>query len=932
MKLQRRLGLIVSVLLLLAGAVLALSACGGSDYEIDYEIWYYSTTESGQQVRYSIACTLTTDKDEGNVLDSRGYTIAPPFGYTFGGYRLRDGTKIFDSELRQVEGVELDRNIREIYPIWIPKIYTFLFVEKEVDGRLYVNDDYTFTLQYEDYFSKETVNHYQIPSTDPSKACVGWYANPNYPGYLAIDYNGDRSFQGLFAADRPDTYFKHESSYIDENGTRHDGLFVFLRPVFDYQKQQITIDYRTSGVTNLTLQANDGQPLPDLSEHKRPMNAPSGKVVYGFSTSPDEYIPHTGNVSGPLTLYAIWEGYETVNLHYGEHSSQLTVYEISPNILTVPDSVLEQMSNYTFGGWYDNEGCTGTPYTTLTYGLTQTDYYAKWIPLTYSLTFNTKGGEEMADGSYVYGEGNRLPIPEKANSKFLGWCLDEGLQTTPFFEMPSDASGSYTLYAKWEESRAISTKEELLAIAANPAGGYYLTNDINLEGEAWTPIPAFSGTLEGNGYAIKNFSLQTSSAADGYAFIVENRGQIKNLTLKDFSVGYYNVKYAGILVAKNYGDIQSCHILSRAEDTTACAIEYSISHNSGRDHLPALNYFIGGIASYNDALGSISGCTVSTPIKITHYAQNTADGIERYATDIFHCGSICGQNKGVIRNSSAAREIDITGSAFCDNGRYNTLLKGELQITEYFRFGGIVGSNEEGATVLGCHASVKLAGSVTANTSKNDYVFLRATFGGVVGLNHGDVTTSYSENAEIRGNFTQQVLDKVGLGGLVGQNGGTGKIANCYTENFKSLARNITTGGLVGNNLGLVQTSYVLDAVLSVEGTANNWFIGGFVGYNHTTASVRNCLVRATLDLVAHTALSQQFAGDNVGVLMSCHYSDGSRLLVTSQEQALIPDANTPAKEDASLFSQDFLTEDLYWSETVWQIDGENPPTLIGNP
>ncbi len=913
MKKTTKIFTIIALICLLACLAGILTACG-SRFEVSYQYWYYHTNSDGSLSRYSLLGKLSTDNAEDNVLAEDLTILAPPVGHTFGGYRTSDGTKIFDENLVQVPGVKLSSKIKEIYPIWNPITYTFLFAEKVVDGVYYINESKSI----QQTIGKNFDIPYYIPEPyEANKSFIGWSGNPDYPDCYIRE-----GFYGIFELEHPwNEYYKPVTSYVDQNGTTHTGNFIIMTALFGYTTHKVELFYNRSLLPSVYLQIVNGDTLPDLSEYSENLN---GKHVYGWSTSMVEYIPYTGPVTQSMTLHAMWEQYHTVNLHYAPNNiGTMDVYEVTETVLPTPS---ENKEYHTFGGWYDNSSYSGSPITHPTYNGDVTNYYAKWNPVSFPVSYVTNGGNDIAEGSYLYGNGMALPTPEKYQCKFLGWYTDEALTAGPIFELPKDAHTPYVLYAKWTESKAVSTKEELLSIANDPTAGYYLTCDINLEGEAWTPIPSFSGILEGNGYAIKNFSLQSSSATDGYAFIVENRGTVQNLTLKDMSIGYYNVKHAGVLTAKNYGLIDNCHVISKAVDTTACALQYNKNYTDGRNHIYDI-FMAGAITAYNDNAGKIVDCSASTPIKITYNANNTADGTERYMHVSNYVGAICGQNKGEVSGCTSSREIDVVGNSYCDNGRYNTLLKGELQIYNHFYFGGVVGANEEGATLSKCSSSVKLSNNVTI--SGNGYAFLRSTFGGLVGYNGGKLTASYTENAYISGNFVHYTMDVVGVGGLVGRNAGTGEIANCYTKNFSSLALNITTGGLVAINQGIIQTSYVADALLKVEASgAVNWYIGGFVGYNHTTASVKNSICRSTTNLSSDSAMSQHFAGDSVGVMMSCYVSDASKRFIGGAEQDFFnDDAHATTVSDSTIFSHDFLVDDLYWNESVWSFE-DSLPTL----
>ena len=52
----------------------------------------------------------------------------------------------------------------------------------------------------------------------------------------------------------------------------------------------------------------------------------------------------------------------------------------------------------------------------------------------------------------------------------------------------------------------ISTPEDLLRISQDPAGSYILVNDVDMAGFAWKSLD-FTGTFDGNGYAILNLEL-----------------------------------------------------------------------------------------------------------------------------------------------------------------------------------------------------------------------------------------------------------------------------------------------------------------------------------------------------------------------------------------------------------------------------------------
>jgi hypothetical protein len=123
--------------------------------------------------------------------------------------------------------------------------------------------------------------------------------------------------------------------------------------------------------------------------------------------------------------------------------------------------------------------------------------------------------------------------------------------------------------------------------------------------------------------------------------------------------------------------------------------------------------------------------------------------------------------------------------------------------------GGLVGYND--GSIGGCYATGIVNGEASTGglvgrnrgsiVSSHSAVTVRAVsyVGGLVGENSGSITTSYSTGAV---NASGADYGARGVGGLAGTNDPNGQIVNCYSS--VSGAR----GGLVGQNLGSIATSY----------------------------------------------------------------------------------------------------------------------------
>ena len=200
-----------------------------------------------------------------------------------------------------------------------------------------------------------------------------------------------------------------------------------------------------------------------------------------------------------------------------------------------------------------------------------------------------------------------------------------------------------------------------------------------------------------------------------------------------------------------------------------------------------------------------------------------------------HVGSLVGRNGGSITNSYATGYVKgneyVGGLAGWNywGSIANSYAKGSVD--GRYRVGGLVGQNYVGTiansyatgSVDGGHYVGGLVGwangSITdsyATGSVDGSIYV----GGLVGTNSSSITDSYATGSVVGQNS----------GGLVGDNGYYGSIANSYATGSVRfccyLTENEIVGGLVGENDGSIANSY---ATGSVRGNEN---VGGLVGEN----------------------------------------------------------------------------------------------------
>jgi uncharacterized repeat protein (TIGR02543 family) len=114
-------------------------------------------------------------------------------------------------------------------------------------------------------------------------------------------------------------------------------------------------------------------------------------------------------------------------------------------------------TGYTFGGWTTAADGTGTTYADLaSYPFTSsTTLYAKWNPISYTVTYDSQGGSAVANGTYATGSSITLPAaPTRSGFTFAGWfaATTGGTALGTSYSPPS--TGNITLYAQWTPAPA----------------------------------------------------------------------------------------------------------------------------------------------------------------------------------------------------------------------------------------------------------------------------------------------------------------------------------------------------------------------------------------------------------------------------------------------------------------------------------------------
>ena len=365
----------------------------------------------------------------------------------------------------------------------------------------------------------------------------------------------------------------------------------------------------------------------------------------------------------------------------------------------------------------------------------------------------------------------------------------------------------------------ISTAQDLFDLAEEVNNGtsyegeyFSLTDDIDLKGEAWTPIgdrlnqDEFLGTFDGNNRTVRGLYVEKAYGSVGlFGFVGmssrKTTAEVKNLNV----VGSVSVERtpATFYVAGIAG------FVGLGAEITNCSFEGTItatikSGQSGQGNNPTV--LIGGIAGYN--FGTISKCTVSNSAVSGTNESAEADN------DVYVAGIAANNTVVGTISECAVNNSTITGT------NKNTASQSLA--------GGIAAFNVEG-TIEGCEVtgrSVSTSGSMEVSS-----------VGGIAAANEGTVKNC-SNSASVTGNNALPIAQEVSLGsgGVVGSN--KHLVEGC--SNSGSVTGNgLFTGGVVGYNTTNGTLNGTISASHNTGAVEGKQYVGGVVGNNHTV--VEDC-------------------------------------------------------------------------------------------
>ncbi|MCA9460082.1 MAG: hypothetical protein KC550_06045 [Nanoarchaeota archaeon] len=325
---------------------------------------------------------------------------------------------------------------------------------------------------------------------------------------------------------------------------------------------------------------------------------------------------------------------------------------------------------------------------------------------------------------------------------------------------------------------------------------------------------------------------------------------------------------------------------------------------------------INGISYTGGLIGKFSGTFVDNS-----YASGNVNGTS-------YTGGLIGKNAGIIDNSYATGNVNGSSKTggligYSSNDVNLSYSLGNVNGTGTY-VGGLIGSMD----------------GDTDNSYSSGNIYGTSYIGGLIGKNTGNVDNSYTS-----GNI-YSTNDKVG--GLIGHNTGTGIVNRSKTSGL--VIGFDSTGGLIGENLGLIINTYSTGNVFgtdhvgglvgdnqggsakiinsytssNVNGTNS---VGGIVGRNSPgSAIINNSFSSGSLNTTGNYIGGS--VGENYGLIDNSYWNN-----VSGNPAVDIGDKNNgqvviAIDDDIAYFYNQSNSPMNLWSASIWSFSGSALPIL----
>lgn len=450
-----------------------------------------------------------------------------------------------------------------------------------------------------------------------------------------------------------------------------------------------------------------------------------------------------------------------------------------------------------------------------------------------------------------------------------------------------------------EDIILINTVADLRNISNNLSGNFILANDINLDGEEWIPIGTtgepFTGTLDGNGYRIKNISISGNKSYIGL-FGSVNGGEFNDLTFENAIIS--GDSYIGVLA----GHIKGGYTINNCNLTGVITITGS-------------NQYIGGLIGYcyDGTFNKISG-------QVSVSGSNNVGGLAGYiGMSNVDYSELTVTVRGTGESNGIGGLLGYVYNSQVNNSNVDGQISGQETIGGLIGLGNIVTINNcsSQASINGTNSLGGIIGVLDRGIIKRCYSIGEVTgvdyIGGLAGqlINKGKLENCYSEGIIIADQY---------VGGLIGY-AESYSVVKCFTTT------NISTyGSYIGGLIGFMEESWdkinitYCFALGEIEALDTCDYIGGLIGYCKGGQKIKQCYAGIAAE---KGTLSNGLVGYGDAVLCENSYYDGT-----------ISNCNQENSYGKSQHTQEMRIEETFedWDfSQVWSIDKENSYPYLKN-
>ncbi|QEN05556.1 hypothetical protein EW093_12795 [Thiospirochaeta perfilievii] len=222
----------------------------------------------------------------------------------------------------------------------------------------------------------------------------------------------------------------------------------------------------------VSFNTNGGSVISDITqEENEKITAPVEPVKDGYTFidwyKEDSYTNKwnfsTDVVTMDTTLFAKYSAINydiTYNLNDGTNAANPATYTVETDTITLLNPT---KTNYTFNGWYTTDDFSDSVVTSIAQGSTGNKvFYAKFTPITYSITYNLNDGTNAANPATYTVETDTITLlnPTKTNYTFNGWYTTDDFSDSVVTSIAQGSTGNKVFYAKFSPNQTVGVTIE----------------------------------------------------------------------------------------------------------------------------------------------------------------------------------------------------------------------------------------------------------------------------------------------------------------------------------------------------------------------------------------------------------------------------------------------------------------------------------------